>query len=414
MGRSNEVLPHFAFFEALAGCNDESSPEWRATSAGLVTLRLFDDWVRDGASMVASDSWSLRAVREAIASVDAGNTIRALLTSLVDSMQLARNGRVSLAAPRLMAYARALQFEAKWALAADVYRTVLDSADPVADADVVIAANMQLGASLRVMARWEDARSAYATAGEVASFTGDVMNVLKSRVAEAIVLMERGNLPRAQSLLDQAIEQAEEAGLQELRAHALQVRGNVAHRRGDYDSAIRYAYLALEHMKEQVARDRILADMASNFADIGLYTAARDANLVLAATAQEQYTRWVATINLMELASIDHKEIVFEQYRRELATAQLPATLSAYYYLHVGRGYRLLDRLPLARTALERALDLASRYQVNEVIFQAEQQLREITQGERMADARVIEPSAEVARVADAVRELRALAGVSE
>jgi tetratricopeptide (TPR) repeat protein len=415
MGRSNVVLPHYAFFEALAACSDELSIEWRTTTAGLVTLRLFDDWVRDGSNAVTSDAWTLRAVRDAIGAIEPGSTVRALLTSLVDSMQLARHARVAVVAPRLLAYARALQFEAAWALAADVYRTVLVAADPVTDADVLIMANMQLGACLRVLAEWGEAREAYEAAAEVAANAGDVMNVLKARIAESIVLMERGNLPGAQSMLDDAIRRATEEGFVELRAHALQARGNVAYRRGDFESAIRYAYQALEGMREQVARDRVLADLAATFSEIGLHSAARDANLVLAATAQEQYTRWVATINLMEIAAIDRNEIVFEQHRRALIATELPAPLSAFYHLHVGIGYRLLERTGQARAAFERALDVASRHQVNEVVFKAEQHLKEIREGSAMAGARArANASPEMAEVASAIHDLRTLAGVAD
>ncbi|HEU4643285.1 MAG TPA: hypothetical protein VFS44_12595, partial [Gemmatimonadaceae bacterium] len=106
MGSSDAVLPHYAFFEALAGMS-ESDAEWRSASAGLVTLRLFDAWVAEGSRVVAADAWSLRAVRETIGAVDARSSHRALLTSVVDSMMLAGSVRVAVVAPRLMAYARA-------------------------------------------------------------------------------------------------------------------------------------------------------------------------------------------------------------------------------------------------------------------------------------------------------------------
>ncbi|HKV49790.1 MAG TPA: hypothetical protein VJO52_01210, partial [Gemmatimonadaceae bacterium] len=106
MGSSQVKLPHYAFFEALARCDNETCAEWRTTSAGLLTLRLFDDWVMEGGSAVSLDSWGLRCVRESISAIDAGSSVRALLTSLVDSMQLARHARVAVVAPRLMAYAR--------------------------------------------------------------------------------------------------------------------------------------------------------------------------------------------------------------------------------------------------------------------------------------------------------------------
>jgi len=414
MGRSQVKLPHYAFFEALARCENESCAEWRTTSAGLLTLRLFDDWVMEGGSAVSLDSWGLRCVRESIAAIDAGSSVRALLTSLVDSMQLARHARVAVVAPRLMAYARALQFDAKWALAADVYRTVLQNAEPAADTDVVIAANMQLGACMRVLAQWSEARGAYAAAAEVAAFTGDVSNVLKARIAEANVMMARGNLPSAEKILDSVIEGAEESGLTEIRAYALQDRGALARQRGHADQAVTYAYEALSLFESQVAKDRALSDLAVAFSDMGLVDAARDANLMLAATAQEQHTRWVATINLMELASLDHREPVFEQYRRELLAANLPATLAAHYLYYVGQGYRTFGRQDQARQALERAVAAASEHQINEVVIKAESALTELASGRtRQQESTDSELPTSVTQVADAIHEMRTLAGVA-
>lgn len=418
MGRSNVKLPHYAFFEALAQCESETCEDWRTQSAGLVTLRLFDDWVMEGASAVSSDSWTLRCVRESIAAIEAGHSVRALLTSLVDSMQLARNARVALVAPRLMAYARALQFDARWTLAADVYRTVLGHVDPAADSDVVIAANMQLGACLRVLAEWGEARRAYATAAEVAAFTGDVANVLKARIAEANVMMARGNLPAAEKILDAVIDGADETGLKELRAFALQDRGVIARQRGNVDMAVSYVYEALSSFEDQLARDRALGDLATIFFDMGLLSAARDAHLMLAATAREQYTRWVATINLLEIAVIDGREPVFEQYRRELANEGLPMTLLAYYHYYVGQGYRMFERLELAKASFERAIETASKHQINEVLIKAEQSLKEMRDGRAGVSVEAdkkehVEPSPRVVEVAGAIHEMRTLAGVA-
>ncbi|HEV2180141.1 MAG TPA: hypothetical protein VGR59_07465, partial [Gemmatimonadaceae bacterium] len=246
---------------------------------------------------------------------------------------------------------------------------------------MVIAANMQLGACMRVLAQWSEARGAYAAAAEVAAFTGDVANVLKARIAEANVMSARGNLPSAEKILDSVIEGAEESGLTEIRAFALQDRGAIARQRGDVERALGCAYEALSTFESQGAKDRALADVAAAFFDLGLLDAARDANLMLAATAQEQFTRSVALINLLEIAGLDHREPVFEQYRRELLVANLPATLEAHYYLYVGQGYRIFGRNDQAKQALERAVDAASQHQINEVIIKAEQSLTELAAG---------------------------------
>jgi len=311
-----------------------------------------------------------------------------------------------------MAYARALQFEAKWSLAADVYGTVVSHANVETDPDLVISAHMALGSCLRVLAKWPDAVQAYAVAELVAEGIGDVMGVLRARIAEANLATDRGNLPLAERILDDAIERAADPDLIEVRSIALQDRAAVAHRRGQYNTAIEMAYTALGGMSSQTARDRVLVDIGAMFWELGLYSAARDANLVLAATAQEQYTRWVATINLLEMAAVDRMEPAFEQYRRELNDADLPATLSAHFHYYLGVGYQMFGRQDDSRVEFERAITIASANNMNQVVINAEKGLESLQS--RMAPRARSEfsPSPEVSKVADAISEMRVLAGI--
>jgi tetratricopeptide (TPR) repeat protein len=409
---SEPRLQHVPFFEALARAG-EGSPEWRLTSAGLVTLRLFDAWLVEGPSVCASDAWGLRAVREAIEAVEPGSPARSILASIVDAMEGARTVRVPLIAPRLLAYGRALQFDGRWELAADVHQTVIAHAHPIEEADIVIAANMQLGACLRTLADWDEATAAYARAGCAAAMSSDIVNVLRARIAEANISIERGNLPHAQSLLDDTIREAEANRCTEVRATALHDRADIAFRRGEYDLAVTLGYEALQGYTDASSRDRVLGDIASAFYQLGLRSAARDAYLILAATAQEQHTRWVATINLMECAAADRREPVFEQYRRDLADVALPVILACHYHYFVGEGYRLFGNADAARAALVRALELAERHGINQMLFRAEQSLRSLDDAGVVIIARAPEPRPEVERVASAVRGMRELAGVA-
>ncbi|HEY9515929.1 MAG TPA: hypothetical protein VIQ74_09640 [Gemmatimonadaceae bacterium] len=414
MGHPEIRLPHFVFFEALAQEQSEDTPEWRATSAGLLTLRYFDAWVLDTTRDGQGDSWGVRLVRRRVEEISPGTPIRALLLSILDAMSSKSCTGPAAVAPRLMAYARALQFEAKWSLAADVYGTVISHADAASDPDLVISAHMALGACLRVLARWEDAVGAYAVAGLVAEGIGDVMGVLRARVAEANLATDRGNLPLAEEILDDTIERAEEPELIEVRSIALHDRAIVAYHRGQLNSAITMAYAALGGMRDQASRDRVLVDIGGLFWELGLYSAARDANLVLAATAQEQYTRWVATINLLEMAAVDRVEPAFEQYRRELSDADLPATLSAQYHYHLALGYQMFDRVDDARISFERALTIASAHNVNQLVIKAEQGLESLESGKSLVapEKKGADLPPAVTEVASAIREMRALAEV--
>jgi tetratricopeptide (TPR) repeat protein len=413
MGHPEIRLPHYVFFEALAQENSETTPEWRAISGGLLTLRYFDTWslvddTRDG----HGDSWGVRLVRKRVEEIPAGTPVRALLISILDAMSSKFCTGPAAVAPRLMAYARALQFEAQWSLAADVYETVISHSNAETDPDLVISAHMALGSCLRVLAQWDEAVRVYAVAGLVAESIGDVMGVLKARVAEANLAADRGNLPLAEQILDDTIVRASDSELGEVRSVALQDRAIVAHRRGQHNSAIEFAYAALGGMVNQVSRDRVLADIAAMFSEIGLYSAARDANLVLAATAQEQYTRWVATINLLEIAAIDQMEPAFEQYRRELADAALPAFLRVHYHYYVATGYQMFGRVDDARTEFERARTIAAANKLHQLAMNAETALASLTSGRKQSAGTPWESSQKVYEIADAIAEMRSLAKV--
>ena len=190
MSSNGRPLAHMPYFERLAALPNDSA-DWRSVSAALVVLRLFDSWMQTGSATVGHDAPGLQAVRDQIASVDVRDANRRLLASVVDAMVTAQDSRIVTVAPRLMAYGRSLQHAAQWPLAADIYRTVLAYATPVENAETVIAANMQLGRCLRVMAEWEEALACFASASHVATMIGDMMSILRARIQEANIAIDR-------------------------------------------------------------------------------------------------------------------------------------------------------------------------------------------------------------------------------
>ena len=409
MIRTEQTLRHLAFFEALAEL-DESDAAWRSTSAGLVVLRLFDAWMEHGPFPADASGWGIRAVREAVDAMDTGNPARLILAGVVDA--IAKGAEPSAITPRLLAYGRTLDYAAAWRLSADVYHTVIAHAHPIEESDSVIDANMQYGYCSRMLGRWDDAALAYKQAGEIAVATGDIVKVLRARVADAKLAMERGNLPKAEAILDETVARATDPArkLTEIRAVALHERAAVAYLRGQYEHSVRFAYEALDGMTDPAARDRVLADIAAAFVELGLLSAARDALVVLAATAQEQYLRWAATINLLEVAAKDACEPVFEQYRRDLLNASLPAVLEANYHLVVGRGYAGFGKLDAARAALTRALDVADKQNYHQLVAQAESELQQLERATRVAEQRLpYTPSERIEEIASAIHDMRDL-----
>ncbi len=406
------ALKHLVFFEVLAE-TEENTQTWNSTTAGLVVLRLLDTWHDFGASSLRENARGVKNIRAAIDAIEEGNPVRNILNGLLETIERAKHPEMSGILPRLMAYGRALHYEGRWKISNDVYQTVLDYATADDEPDVVIDAHMQMGYCQRMMAQWEDAAYSYAQAGQIASAQNDIERVLRARIADARLAMDRGNLPQAEALLDDTIVRASQSDeLTELRSYALHDRSAVAYMQGDFEAAVKLGYDALNGMQNLTARDRVLSDIAAAFAELGVLTAARDALVIVAATAQELYLRWVAEINLMEIAAKQREEPAFEMYRRELADADLPATLEANYHLHVGRGYQLFGSTELSRVALEKALTVATTHKFNQLIFEAEKSLRELQVAERVEQKTYAEPSLEIERIAHAIGEMRVAAGL--
>ena len=368
---SSQRVRHVPFFTELASL-DEQDTSWRAVSAGLVLLRLVDAWIEEGAAVVAADGWGVRSVAACLEEMPVGMPARAILRSALDALTSARCGDMHAVAPRLMAYARSLDLDAKWALAADVYDTVLAHVHPEEESEIAVNALLHRGHCLRELGDFTDATQAFTMAAELAHQSGDMIGTLRARIGEAKIVVARGNLPAADAILDETVALANEHSLAEVRSMATHDRAYIAYSRGQYDLAVRYAYDAMRDSVVESERDRILGDLAGAFYMLGVKSAARDAFLVLAATAREQWQRWVATINLMELSAEDAVEVQFERYRQQLASADLPPILRTQFELHVGRGYQLFGHFGEAKAWLDRALDTASTHSFNQLVFAAE------------------------------------------
>ncbi len=413
MARPEATLRHLPYFETLAGM-EEGSSDWRSATAGLLTMRLFDLWMLEGPSAVRPDGWGVRAIRDSIESVESGDPVRAILAGALEVMCASRAIDVRSVAPRLMAYGRALDFAGKWSLAADVFASVAERVPVALDADLVFDAHMQLGYCYRVLSDWESAGDAYAQAGEIAARTGDTSKMLRSRLAEGKVAIDHGNLPLAEQTLDEIIQAARFAKLPDMQALALHERASVANLRKEHERALRLQFNALELMADAASRERLLSDIGVSFLELGRRDAARNAWLILASTSPEQYSRWSATLNLMEVAAWDRAEPVFEQYRRALAHEDLPSSLAVDYYWSAALGFRIFGRLDSARSALERMREMAERAKLNRALINAEQALSDLASGVSAAPAPTspIAAPQEVEEIASAIGRMRVELGV--
>lgn len=419
-------VDHIAFFDALGAIVDrteragltaddaEAVPEYRLVLAGLLTLRLVDAWV--AAVVEGGSAPSLKRIasaRRAVQDCEAGplrNALEALLSAMLESWGVASNE----IGAQAFAYARLLQDESAWGIAADAYRSVVACAEAAKDKGLVPVAFLYRGACLRTWGRLAEAETAYARAHDVATEIGDAYHALLSRVGAANVVANRGNLPRAEALFDAIVREAEALVpgapvLIEVVARAKHDRGVVVLDRGDPARATDDFFDAFEAYTEPTRRTRALVDLANALVALGARSAARDAFHLCLGSTSDREVRWIVQLNLLDLAQLDEEETVFERWRRELADVDLPPRLRAYFLLFSGHGLYRFGRTDAARTSLAGSLVVAERYQLGEVVMRADAALAAIDRNERLPVTAMSIPSPlGVARIVDRLRVMRA------
>jgi hypothetical protein len=405
------MLKHAVYFDLL-GSLDENGPEWRATLAGLLVLRLVDWQLESNAWQAPTDWMAVESIRRAVMEVSEGDPIRATLLNALDtaSGENVERGEVS---RRLMPYGRALNFNGRWALAADVFATVDRIAGPRVDPRLVIEANIALGAASRRLGNWDTSAHAYAHAAYIANTVADEAGLLQAEVGVANTHIARGNIPAAEALVDSVVEKARAERFEAVLGLALHARATVAHQQGHFGDAVRFGYDALEATSDGTARDGILADIAAAFTGMGMHDAARDGHLIVAVTSQSQWVRWQATLNLMELAAIDGQEQVFDDYARQLADAALDPRLRAHYLLFLGVGEERFGRQAAAEASLSNAREFAAKHQLHQLEHEASMAIAALESGKSAPISRSAAGYSD--DVPERVREIaEALSGIRE
>ena len=270
------MVRHLAYFEVLETL-DDSSAEWTPTLAGLAVLDLVDAAREDG-SIIDRDWAGLRAAADCVAALRDGSAIKRPLTCVLDELRGEQSWTVINA--NLFAYGRALDFDGSWKLAVDVFGTVSEIARAERQPEVAVEATTALGGAARRSGDWDKSAEGYAEAGHLAEILGDRQSGLTVRVGTANTQIARGNLPGAQLILDEVIEEATASGLDGVAALALHASASVAHLKGNFAETVNLAYKALGKTTNPTVRDQLTADIAAAFSEMGMRDAARDAPLL--------------------------------------------------------------------------------------------------------------------------------------
>jgi tetratricopeptide (TPR) repeat protein len=321
-----------------------------------------------------------------------------------------RNGVDDSVCGSLLAYGRSLDYEASWGLATDVFSTVAKLTRPEKNARLAVEAHTAVGGAARRNGDWEVSARAYSQAAYIADTLGDRAGVLGVQIGIANTYLAKGNLPQAETILDDVIVQARDQDFPEMQGMALHSRGVIAQKRGKYADALKLAYDAFRLTVRPAERDQVLEDIAAIFAELGMRDSARDTHLIVAATAQTQLVRWTATVNLLELASIDGMKEAFDSYANQLASAETGPWVRAHFLLFLGEGLHRLGRTARAEETLQDAIAFSETNQFHEIAFKAQSALSSVRSSPRVVTPFVAPPTwvpDDVASVVRAMSELR-------
>jgi tetratricopeptide (TPR) repeat protein len=310
----------------------------------------------------------------------------------------------------LLEYGRSLDYEASWGLATDVFLTVAKLTRPERNARLAVEAQVAVGGAARRNGDWDTSARAYSQAAYIADTLGDKAGVLTVQVGIANTYLAKGNLPQAQTILEDVIVQARDQNYPEIQGKALHTRAALAQRRGEHAEGLKMAHEALHLIKRPADRDFVLEDIAVLFSELGLRDSARDAHMILMATARSKLVQWTATLNLMELASLDGMEEAFDAHAKELADAPLGFWVRSHYLLFHGEGLGRFGRFDAAEDVLREAISFAGANQVHQVLFKAQDALAAVRSTPRPAGPFVVPAQwspEEIAPVVETISQLR-------
>ncbi len=392
------MIKHHAFFEALANAG-EKTPEWHSVFAGLSLMRLMDRIAADPASTALGPA-DLDISLASAEAVSTGNPVRAILLRILDQLNESLELSAAIGAD-LVAYGRALDLDAKWSLAADVFETVSELYSERSHPRIVIESSTLLGAAARSVGDWERSNRAYSRAEHLAERIGDRALALTARVGLANSQITRGNLPTAEIELDQIINEAVAERLQSVQQIALHARASLAHQQSDYQQTIHLAYRSMELTTNSTARERLLADIAAAYAELGMLETARNAYHIVAITSPHQWVRWQSMLNMMELAVHERDQVSFDNLVKELDTAALDPKLQSYFLYFKALGAREFD-YPDWSALLDEAQRVAESHKLNQLAFEIESARKSVP-----IVLPGVEPSSELLQIAEMIEHLR-------
>ncbi len=400
----------------LARASEPGAELGRHALGAFLTLRLVDRFRPDEEpAHPLALAYQIRATRDYLHDLHPQTPEATHLLEVVRLADAVQKGSVrSLLGPPLLAYAFWLEEELQLEEALDVVETTLGLNDGKASAEE-IAALLHRGRILRQLGHLEEARASYEAGRVKAVGAGDTHSALLSRIGDAIVMRQLGNLRGSEKALLTVLKDAEELRDVDAQARAHHDLGAALLHMDRAHRAITHLYQAFELYERPAHKFRALSDLGEGLRREGRYRAARDAfTLVLRAGGTEEL-RASAMIALLEISAQVGDRVGFASWKRQIgATAQdLPVERQALFHLQLGLGYAGFRQLRSAERSVRKAIAIAEQHHLNEYTFRAETALAALKKNTapNVPEAPVpseAEDSREFAEIAEKLQALRA------
>jgi len=407
---------HEAFLERASA--QDSNGDGSAALGAFLTLRLADRagiHVADDADAIA---YQARATRDFLSSLQSTTEVIHLfeIARIADAVGHGAS-RHLLCAP-LLAFAYWLEQELRLTEALDVVDTAHRLGEQLRTPDLV-AVQLQRARILRMLGRLPEARSTYLAAGSLAEQVGDAHAVYLSRVGDAIVTRQLGNLPGSEAALREIVADASRDGDRDAEARARHDLGVALAQQENHGLAAVELFAAFTLYDRRSYKLRALSDLGESFKSMSWYRAAEDAfRLALADPATPQM-RTLTMLELLDLSSLTGNRVAFESWRRTLRAARATMHPEAAVDLEIklGVGHGRFGEFAMARRHFRAAMHHAKAHRLHAYMFRAEEQLGALDAGndrEPLAAAarEPAETDPRVGGVADRLVELRTSAAL--
>lgn len=365
----------------LERASNPDSDEGRYALGAFLTLRLADRFrAGEDPGHPLALAYQTKATRDYLVQLEPQTPEVGYLLEIVRLADEVQQGgtRALLWAP-LLAYGYWLEKRLSLGEALDVVETALGMSDGTAP-DQEIAGLLQHGRVLRLMGLFDLARRSYRAARRKAARIEDTHSVLLSRIGDAIIMKQLGNLKGSERALRQILIEAEGTGDKDAQARAHHDLGAVLVHQGRAEEAIPRLYRAFELYPRQEHKLRALSDLGEAFKRARRYGPARDAFMAVLKGKPPEDMQVCTMIALLELSALMNDRVSFYRWRRQAANLAdgLPPERLADLYLQLGVGSATFGKPRTGERLVRKALKIAEEHSLSEYAIAAHSALERI------------------------------------